>query len=52
MSFPFASAADFLLFAIPIILIVVIAWNMFNYQNFRKTIDESIARWKHLQVIE
>lgn len=52
MSFPFASVADFLLFAIPIILIVVIAWNMFNYQNFRKIIEKNIARWKHLQVIE
>lgn len=52
MTFPFSDLTDFLLFFIPIILIGVIAWSMFNYQNFRKTIEKNIIKWKHLQVTE
>ena len=52
MPIPFTNLADFFFFFIPIILILVIAFNMFNYRNFRKNIERDITKWIRLKSLE
>lgn len=37
---------EILLIFAPPVLIVIIAWNMFNYWNFRKVIQKNIIEWR------
>ena len=52
MPIPFTNLADFFFFFIPMILILVIAFNMFNYRNFRKNIERDITKWIRLKSLE
>lgn len=43
---------EIFLIVVPLLLIVIIAWNMFNYWNFRKLIQKNIIAWKRLKRAE